>query len=74
MFVSFFIFVTKILEKNNLRKERFVLAHSFRGFRPWPLASCKAVFMAIGMLDECVSPHGSQKQREREREKETYFL
>jgi hypothetical protein len=30
--------------------------------------------MAIGMLDECVSPHGSQKQREREREKETYFL
>jgi hypothetical protein len=29
--------VTKILEKSNLKEERFILAHDLRGFSPWPL-------------------------------------
>lgn len=27
----------KIPEKNNLKEERFILVHGFRGFGPWPL-------------------------------------
>jgi hypothetical protein len=34
--VAFFT-VNQISEKNNLKEERFILAHSFRGFSSWPL-------------------------------------
>jgi hypothetical protein len=29
--------VTKIPEKNNLKEERFIVAHSFKGFSSWSL-------------------------------------
>jgi hypothetical protein len=29
----------KITEKINIKEERFILAHSFRGFHPWLLGS-----------------------------------
>jgi hypothetical protein len=38
-FVLVFHCCDKIPEQNSLREERFILAHSFRGFRPWSTAS-----------------------------------
>jgi hypothetical protein len=29
--------MTKLSEKNNLKEEGFILAHSFRGFSPWSI-------------------------------------
>jgi hypothetical protein len=31
--------VTKKPEKNNLKEEGFIFAHSFKGFGPWSLGS-----------------------------------
>jgi hypothetical protein len=65
----------KIPEKNNLKEERFILAHGFRGFILWSLAPS---FWACGEAEHMMtgacggggfSPHGGQ-ETERECRKE----
>jgi hypothetical protein len=64
-----------MLEKINSKKERFVSAHSFRGFSPWSLGSIASVWSwqrtcSAGKLHTSWQLGTQRGKRERERERE----
>jgi hypothetical protein len=65
----------KILKKKNSKKERFILAHSGRGFSPWSASDEAEAFMVDGVEVDIHSPHESQEtERGRGQNQDIAFL
>jgi hypothetical protein len=62
-------------EQNNLKEERFILAHGLKGFSPWSLGSIVSRSMCGETehhgIQHMVEPSGSHPWRRAEKDQET---